>query len=125
MHTAQKYSHIAVWPLLPGFTTPEGERSYPLAAIVANLAKPTPDHPALMRHHDVVTLFHEMGHIFHELLSKTRFSRFHGTRCVAHNRYPIWRLSVRMQRERRLYGSTITNAGELVSCWKMSHLWIF
>jgi len=32
-----------------------------------------------MRHDDVVTFFHEMGHVFHGLLSKTKFSRFHGT----------------------------------------------
>ncbi|KAF5382609.1 hypothetical protein D9615_002965 [Tricholomella constricta] len=74
-----KYSHAAVWPLLPGYDLPGGKRSYPLAAMVANLAKPTPDKPALMRHDDVVTFFHEMGHVFHGLLSKTQFARFHGT----------------------------------------------
>jgi len=52
--------------------------------MVANLAKPTPDKPALMRHDDVVTFFHEMGHVFHGLLSKTKFARFHGTRYVIH-----------------------------------------
>jgi Zn-dependent oligopeptidase len=78
---ASKYSHAAVWPLLSGYDLPNGKRSYPLAAMVANLAKPTPDKPALMRHDDVVTFFHEMGHVFHGLLSKTEFARFHGTRC--------------------------------------------
>lgn len=47
--------------------------------MVANLAKPTPDRPALMRHDDVVTYFHEMGHVFHGLLSRTEYARFHGT----------------------------------------------
>lgn len=47
--------------------------------MVANLAKPTPEKPALMRHDDVVTFFHEMGHVFHGLLSRTKFARFHGT----------------------------------------------
>ena len=28
---------------------------------------------------DVVTFFHEMGHVFHGLLSRTKFARFHGT----------------------------------------------
>jgi hypothetical protein len=79
-HVAAKYSHAAVWPLLPGYDLPGGKRSYPLAAMVANLAKPTPDRPALMRHDDVVTFFHEMGHVFHGLLSRTKFGRFHGTR---------------------------------------------
>ena len=77
---AAKYSHAAVWPLLSGYDHADGTRSYPLAAMVANLAKPTPDKPALMRHDDVVTFFHEMGHVFHGLLSKTKFARFHGTR---------------------------------------------
>ncbi|KAF8349335.1 metallopeptidase MepB [Amanita rubescens] len=74
-----KYSHAAVWPLLSGYEHPDEKRAYPVAAMVANLAKPTPDRPALMRHDDVVTFFHEMGHVFHGLLSRTKFSRFHGT----------------------------------------------
>jgi len=74
-----KYSHAAVWGLLSGYEREDGSRSYPLTAMVANLAKPTPGKPALMRHDDVVTFFHEMGHVFHGLLSKTRFARFHGT----------------------------------------------
>jgi len=74
-----KYSHAAVWGLLQSYLLPNGKRAYPLTAMVANLAKPTPDRPALMRHDDVVTFFHEMGHVFHGLLSRTQFARFHGT----------------------------------------------
>ncbi|KAI0349471.1 Metalloprotease [Trametes cingulata] len=74
-----KYSGAAVWPLIPGYTKEDGTRNYPLAAMVANLAKPNPQKPALMQHSDVVMFFHEIGHVFHELLSKTRFARFHGT----------------------------------------------
>ncbi|KAI9567715.1 hypothetical protein HD554DRAFT_2205377 [Boletus coccyginus] len=74
-----KFPHAAVFCILPGYELPNGKRHYPLAAMVANLAKPTPERPALMGHFDVTTLFHEMGHIFHELLSRTRYSRFHGT----------------------------------------------
>ncbi|KAJ7935586.1 metallopeptidase MepB [Mycena leptocephala] len=77
-----KYSHAAVWPILSGYTKADGKRSYPLAAMVANLAKSTPDKPALMRHDDVVTFFHEMGHVFHGLLSQTRFAKFHGTKVA-------------------------------------------
>lgn len=76
---AAKYSHAAVWGLLPGYNLPSKNRHYPLTAMVANLAKPTPERPALMRHDDVTTFFHEMGHVFHGLLSRTRYSRFHGT----------------------------------------------
>lgn len=74
-----KYSHAAVWGLLPSYELPDGKRRYPLTAMVANLAKPTPERPALMRHDDVTTFFHEMGHVFHGLLSRTRYARFHGT----------------------------------------------
>ncbi|EGN98007.1 hypothetical protein SERLA73DRAFT_109304 [Serpula lacrymans var. lacrymans S7.3] len=76
---ASKYSHAAVWGLLPGYNLAGGARHYPLTAMVANLAKPTPERPALMRHDDVTTFFHEMGHVFHGLLSRTQFARFHGT----------------------------------------------
>jgi len=66
--------------LVPGYErSPNGERNHPVAAMVANLAKATPEKPALMGHFDTVTFFHEMGHVFHELLSRTKFSRFHGT----------------------------------------------
>jgi Zn-dependent oligopeptidase len=67
---------------LAGYELPNNARHYPLAAMVANLAKSTPEKPALMRHDDVVTFFHEMGHVFHGLLSKTKYSRFHGTKLV-------------------------------------------
>lgn len=43
------------------------------------MAKKTGDKPALMKHQDVVTLFHEMGHAFHGLCSETQFAKFHGT----------------------------------------------
>lgn len=74
-----KYGHAAVWGLIPGWTKEDGSRSYPTVCMVANLAKPTPKRPALMKHSDVVTFFHEMGHAFHGLCSKTQFGRFHGT----------------------------------------------
>jgi len=78
-----KYSHAAVWGLIPGYSLGnDGKRNFPVVAMVANLAKPTPSKPALMRHDDVVTFFHEMGHVFHGLLSRVEYSRFHGTRVA-------------------------------------------
>ncbi|EIN12760.1 metallopeptidase MepB [Punctularia strigosozonata HHB-11173 SS5] len=75
-----KYGHAAVWGMLLSAENERGESvPIPLTCMVANLAKPTPDRPALMRHDDVVTFFHEMGHVFHGLLSKTKYARFHGT----------------------------------------------
>src|SRR5205814_1491877 len=40
---------------------------------------PTADHPALMSHNDVVTVFHEFGHAMHSILTRARYSRFSGT----------------------------------------------
>ncbi|KDE06349.1 hypothetical protein MVLG_03259 [Microbotryum lychnidis-dioicae p1A1 Lamole] len=74
-----KYGHAAVWGLIPGWTGAKGERNYPVVCMVANLAKPTPTRPALMKHSDVVTFMHELGHAFHGLCSETQFPRFHGT----------------------------------------------
>lgn len=74
-----KYGHAAVWGLVPGYEKKDGTRNYPVAAMVANLAKGTAQKPALLTHDSVVTFFHEMGHVFHQLCSKTKYSRFHGT----------------------------------------------
>jgi len=74
-----KFPHAGVFCIHPGYELPNRKRHYPVAAIVASLAKPTPERPALMGHFDVTIFFHEMGHLFHELLSRTQYSRFHGT----------------------------------------------
>ena len=50
--TENKYSHAAVWGLVPSYIKKDGSLQYPLAAMVANLAKPTPERPALMRRVD-------------------------------------------------------------------------
>jgi len=73
-----KYGHAAVWGLIPGCAVSDGV-SYPVANMVANLAKPSGGKPALMQHNDVVTFFHELGHAFHGLCSRTQYSRFSGT----------------------------------------------
>jgi Zn-dependent oligopeptidase len=38
--------------------------------------------PVLQKHDEVVTLFHELGHGIHDLVSRTIYSRFHGTSTV-------------------------------------------
>lgn len=73
-----KNTSAACMPFINGHAH-GGQIHYPAAAMVAGLSKATPDTPALMRHFDVVLFFHEMGHIFHHLFSRTRFARFHGT----------------------------------------------
>jgi Zn-dependent oligopeptidase len=73
-----KYGHAAAWPLVPGRRLPDGTYRRPLTAIAANLPKPLPDRPALLDHQDVVTLFHEFGHVLHATLTRAELVRFSG-----------------------------------------------
>jgi len=47
----------------------KGDKKLPTAFIVCNFPQSTDTTPSLLRHSDVVTLFHEMGHALHHLLS--------------------------------------------------------
>ena len=77
-----KYTHAANFNIQPGFIDADGNRRYPATALVCNFSKPTPKKPSLLKHNEVVTLFHELGHGIHDLVSKTIYSRFHGTNTV-------------------------------------------
>ncbi|KAI9774524.1 MAG: hypothetical protein M1840_002771 [Geoglossum simile] len=77
-----KYGHAANFNLQPGFIFENGTRHYPATALVCNFSKPTPKKPSLLKHDEVVTLFHELGHGIHDLVSRTTYSRFHGTNTV-------------------------------------------
>jgi thimet oligopeptidase len=73
-----KLSHAAAFPLQPACERPAG-RQVPVAALVTNFAKSSAGAPALLRHGEVVTLFHEFGHVIHTLCSRVRYSLFSGT----------------------------------------------
>jgi metallopeptidase MepB len=77
-----KYGHAANFNIQPGYLRENGTRHYPCTALVCNFSKPTPKKPSLLKHDEVVTLFHELGHGIHDLVSRTRYSRFHGTSTV-------------------------------------------
>ncbi|KAF3920209.1 Saccharolysin [Arthrobotrys entomopaga] len=80
-----KYGHAAKFNLLPGFLKDPKDpqsRHYPCAALVCNFSKPTATKPSLLKHDELVTLFHELGHGIHDLVSRTIYSRFHGTSVV-------------------------------------------
>ncbi|KAK9467032.1 hypothetical protein V1512DRAFT_144687 [Lipomyces arxii] len=74
-----KYGHAANFNISPGYTDANGKRVYPVTALVCNFSKPTANKPSLLNHDEVVTFFHELGHGIHDLVSVTRYGRFHGT----------------------------------------------
>ena len=65
MHPREgKYQHAAQFTLrsgVKGVQLPEG-------VLVCNMPNPRTDGPALMEHDDVVTMFHEFGHLMHHVL---------------------------------------------------------
>jgi thimet oligopeptidase len=75
-----KYGHAAAFTLVGGRQLPDGSCQAPVSAIVANFTKPSVDQPSLLRHTEVVTLFHEFGHILHQTLTSAQHLRFSGTR---------------------------------------------
>ncbi len=72
-----KFGHAAAFSIRYGMATPDGYRM-PVAAIVANLTKPTATAPSLLKHSEVLTLFHEFGHILHFCLTTVSEARFSG-----------------------------------------------
>lgn len=54
----------------PHFQDETGKTELPVAFVVASFPKATKTQPSLLRPSDVVTLFHELGHALHHLLSR-------------------------------------------------------
>ncbi|MCY3922523.1 MAG: Zn-dependent oligopeptidase [Chloroflexi bacterium] len=75
-----KFGHAAAFTLRGGRRLSDDGYQRPISAIVANFTKPTESSPSLLRHTEVVTLFHEFGHILHQTLTTSRYTRFSGTR---------------------------------------------
>lgn len=74
-----KYGHAAAFTLRPGRRLEDGAYETGVSAMVANFTKPTADTPSLLRHSEVNTLFHEFGHILHQVLTRAPYARFAGT----------------------------------------------
>ncbi|MFT7824400.1 MAG: M3 family metallopeptidase [Sulfurimonas sp.] len=65
------------------YTDSEGKEHLPSAFVVCNFSPATEKTPSLLRHDDVVTLFHEMGHAIHHLFSKGKERSVSGINGVA------------------------------------------
>jgi oligopeptidase A len=64
--------------LLMGRPTPSGFEPH-LGLICGNLTEPLPGRPAVLTHREVETIAHELGHLFHHLLSRVEVRALAGT----------------------------------------------
>ncbi len=58
----------------------DGRRRLPVSSIIGNGPVAEPGKPALYGHRELITFFHEFGHLMHATLSDARFARLQGTR---------------------------------------------
>ncbi len=62
-----KYKHFACFPISQ-YRIANGREVLPVAALLCNFPEGSAGQPALLPHGDVITLFHEFGHLVHFLL---------------------------------------------------------
>jgi thimet oligopeptidase len=74
-----KYKHAACFGLVKGRELPDGSYQIPAAAIVSNFTPPSQNMPSLLKFDEVVTLFHEFGHVTHNIFTRSKYSFFAGT----------------------------------------------
>jgi len=73
-----KFTHAAAFDIVTGRALPDGSYQKPVTAIVANVTAPTADSPSLLTHGEVVTFFHEFGHVLHMSLTEAAFAQHAG-----------------------------------------------
>ena len=71
-----KYTHAAIFHLLK-----QNDAQTPVDCMQTNLPAPVGSEPALLTHDDVVTFFHEFGHIMHALCSEGHTNNTHLAKC--------------------------------------------
>jgi thimet oligopeptidase len=76
-----KYKHAAMFAVRTAKRLADGSWQGPIAALECNFPKPGAQ-PALMSHEDVVTFFHEFGHVLHHILTRSELASYSGTSTV-------------------------------------------
>jgi thimet oligopeptidase len=76
-----KYKHAAMFNMRTAKRLGDGTYRTPMASLVCNFPRPG-SQPALMQHDEVVTFFHEFGHVLHHLLTRSELATFAGTNTV-------------------------------------------
>jgi oligopeptidase A len=67
---------------IPHHINSSGDEVLPEAFVVCNFSKSSEEQPSLLRHDDVVTLFHEVGHLLHHSLSRVNEPNISGINGV-------------------------------------------
>jgi thimet oligopeptidase len=73
-----KYKHAMEVTVRPGRRLPDGSYQLPVSLMLANLTRPAAERPSLLRHSELVTLFHEFGHVLHDVLARAEHHRYAG-----------------------------------------------
>ncbi|XP_021292898.1 probable thimet oligopeptidase isoform X2 [Herrania umbratica] len=75
-----KYGQTCVLALQNGSVAFSGARQIPVALLISQLQKDSSGIPGLLRFSEVVSLFHEFGHVVQHLCNRASFARFSGLR---------------------------------------------
>ncbi|XVE92236.1 hypothetical protein REPUB_Repub01dG0079500 [Reevesia pubescens] len=75
-----KYGRTCVVALQNGSVAFDGARQVPVALLISQLQKEIGSIPSLLRFSEVVSLFHEFGHVVQHLCNCASFARFSGLR---------------------------------------------
>ncbi|MDR2420185.1 MAG: M3 family metallopeptidase [Puniceicoccales bacterium] len=68
--------------LITGHRNANGMYQYPIGIICGNLTPPSAEHPSLLTHQEVLTIFHEFGHLLHGLFGKVDIEGINATHVV-------------------------------------------
>ncbi|GAM90132.1 hypothetical protein ANO11243_081720 [Dothideomycetidae sp. 11243] len=66
-----------------GYVKDDGTRVFPATILMCSFPRSSGSRCHLLKHKEMVTLFHELGHGIHDLFSRTLYVRFHGHRGSA------------------------------------------
>jgi Zn-dependent oligopeptidase len=68
-----KYTHFETAPISQ-YRLANGKEILPVSTLICNFPESTPEQPSLLEHQDVVTMFHEFGHLVHSILGHPRIA---------------------------------------------------
>jgi thimet oligopeptidase len=74
-----KFNHFANFSLIDGKRLEDGRYQRPTTSLLCNFPTASKDHPSLLTHQHVTTIFHEFGHAMHAILTQAKYVRFSGT----------------------------------------------